>query len=155
MVLANKWDLVDDQEEAYPRLVEAIRRRIKFAPWASVLTISVKTGERVHRLFEHVLRVAQARSRRIPTAELNDVMERAMRLHQPPAGGRGKEFRLKYVTQVGAEPPTFVAFTTGGAPHFTWQRFLENRLREAFDFEGTPVVIRYRGSKKKAGRSRR
>ena len=155
MILANKWDLVDDQEEAFPRLLEAIRRRIKFAPWAPVLTVSVKTGERVHRLFEGVLRVASNRSRRIATSELNEVMERAMQLHQPPASGRGKEFRLKYVTQVGADPPTFVAFTTGGAPHFTWQRFLENRLREAFDFEGTPVVIRYRGGKKKGGRGRR
>jgi GTP-binding protein len=155
VVLANKWDLVPDQEEAYPRLVEAIRTRLKFAPWAPVLTASVLTGERLHRLFELVSRVAENRSRRLPTAELNAVMERALRRHQPPAGARGREFRLKYLTQVGANPPTFVAFTTGGAPHFTWQRFLENRLREAFDFEGTPIVVRYRAGKSgPAGRKR-
>ena len=109
-----------------------------------VLTISVLTGERLGRIGREVERVQANRSRRIPTAELNDVIEKAMQRHQPPQRGKGKEFRVKYITQVGTRPPAFVAFTTGGEPHFTWQRYLENRLREAFDFEGTPLIVRYR-----------
>lgn len=145
VLVGNKWDLVADQERRHPELVLDLRERIKFAPWAPFVTTSVRTGERVHRLFGFVEKVETARNRRIPTAELNAVVEAATRRHQPPQGARGKEFRVKYLTQVGVAPPTFVAFTTGGAPHFTWQRFLENRLRESFDLEGTPVVIRYRG----------
>jgi GTP-binding protein len=155
IVVANKWDLVEEQEEQFPRLVEAIREKVKFASWAPVLTVSVKTGERLHRLFDMIVRVAGNRSRRQPTAALNDMMERALKLHQPPSSGRGKEFKVKYMTQVQADPPTFVAFTTGGVPHFTWQRFVENRLREAFDLEGTPVVVRYRGGKKPGGPRKR
>ncbi len=155
IVVANKWDLVAEQEEQFPRLVDAIREKIKFASWAPVLTISAKTGERLHKLFDMVVKVAANRSRRQSTSSLNEMMARALRLHQPPSSGGGKEFKVKYVTQVQGNPPTFVAFTSGGVPHFTWQRFVENRLREAFDFEGTPVVIRYRGGRKTVGGRKR
>src|SRR5207253_4171414 len=114
-----KWDLVPDQEQAHPRIVQDVRDHVKFAPWAPTLTISALTGERLHRIFREVSRVAANRRRRIPTAELNALMEDAARRHQPPQRGRGKEFRVKYLTQVGVAPPTFLAFTTGGAPHFT------------------------------------
>jgi GTP-binding protein len=145
VLLANKWDLVADQEAAWPRLQRQARERFKFASWAPLLAVSVRTGERLHRVFPEILRVQANRKRRVPTAELNVLVDLASGRHQPPQGAGGREFRVKYLTQVAARPPTFVAFTTGGKPHFTWTRFLENRLREAFDLEGTPVRIRYRG----------
>jgi GTP-binding protein len=144
VIALNKWDLVKDQERRYPEIVAALRERMKFAAWAPVVTLSVLTGERVQKLFREVMRVAENRLRRIPTAKLNAVVEAAMRAHQPPQRGQGKPFRVKYLTQVAAAPPRFVAFSTSGPPHFTWRRYLENRLREAFDFEGVPLRIVYR-----------
>lgn len=148
VVLLNKWDLVEDQESTYPEIIAQVEDRLRFATWAPVLTVSVLTGERLSRIGADVARVAANRSRRIPTAELNAVLDDATRRHQPPQRGKGKEFRIKYITQVGIHPPSFVAFATGGAPHFTWQRYLENRLREAFDFAGAPIVVRWKGGQK-------
>ncbi len=145
VVLLNKWDLVPDQEERYKGLLADLRDGIKFAAWAPALTVSALTGERLHRIGREVARVAENRARRISTSELNAMIEDAQRRHQPPQRGRGKEFRVKYMTQTGSNPPAFVAFTTGGVPHPTWQHYVENRLREAFDFEGTPLLISYRG----------
>lgn len=146
VVLLNKWDLVPEQEARYPKIVAEVREKLKFAPWAAILTISALTGERVHRILAEARRVAENRRRRIPTARLNQVVEEAMARHQPPQSGKGRSFRVKYLSQVSASPPTFVAFTTSSAPHFTWRRFLENRLREEFDFEGTPIVVHYRAT---------
>ena len=144
VLVLNKWDLVTDREERFPEIVAGVRDTMKFAAWASVVTVSVLTGERMQRIGAEVERVAANRRRRIATAELNAVMEEALQAHQPPQSGTKSEFRVKYITQVGVAPPTFVAFTTGPPPHFTWRRYLENRVREAFDFTGTPIVIRYR-----------
>ena len=156
LVLLNKWDLVADQENRHPVLLEELRERIKFATWAPAMAVSVLTGERLHRIGREVERIALNRARRITTSELNAVIEDAQKRHQPPQRGKGKEFRVKYMTQTGIHPPAFVAFTTGGVPHPTWQHYVENRLREAFDFEGTPVLISYRGrTGASAGRSRR
>ena len=155
LILLNKWDLVTDQEARHPELLADVKEKLRFADWAPALTVSVLTGERLQRLGAAVARIAENRARRIPTAELNAVMEEAQRRHQPPQRGKGKEFRVKYMTQVGVAPPTFVAFTTGGAPHPTWQNYVHNRLREAFDFEGTPVIIQYRGGRSAGPRNSR
>jgi GTP-binding protein len=153
VVLLNKWDLVERQEERFPEIIAELRDSLRFATWAEALTVSVLTGERLHRIGREVARVQENRSRRIPTGRLNDVIDDAMRRHQPPQRGQGREFRVKYLTQVAVKPPAFVAFTTGGRPHFTWQRYLENRLREEFDFTGTPLVIRWRSGRKPRGGS--
>lgn len=155
VVLLNKWDLVTDQENRYPDIMADTKDKLKFASWASVMTVSVLTGERLHRIGQAVAKVAENRARRIPTAELNAVIEDAQKRHQPPQRGKGKEFRVKYMTQVGVKPPTFVAFTTGSSPHVSWQHYVENRLRESFDFEGTPIVVQYRGGGATAKKSPR
>lgn len=152
LVLLNKWDLLTDQEKRFPEIVADSKEKLKFADWAPIMTVSVLTGERLHRIGQAVARIAANRARRVPTAELNAVMEKAQERHQPPQRGKGKEFRVKYLTQVGTNPPAFVAFTTGGEPHPTWQNYVQNRLREEFDFEGVPLIITYRGG---GGASRR
>jgi GTP-binding protein len=155
VILLNKWDLVRDQEARYKTLVAAVRERMKFASWAPVLTISALTGERVAKVLREAHRVATSRARRVPTAELNEVVRRAIHEHQPPQAGRGRSFGVKYLTQVGTCPPTFVAFTVGGMPHFTWRRYLENRLRDELGFEGTPLRVRYRSGKGRRSAARR
>jgi len=149
ILLFNKWDLVEEQAKRFEQIDDERAEHLAFASWAPLLTISVLTGERLHRLAQEVARVAANRARRVPTAELNAMMEEATRRHQPPQRGQGKEFRVKYLTQVNVRPPRFVAFTTSGKPHLSWKRYVENRLRESFDFEGSPVVISWRGAAKR------
>jgi GTP-binding protein len=125
-----------------------LREKMKFLEWAPVITISALTGQRVEKILPLVLRADEARNRRIPTSQLNDFFERA--IAQPrggtaPAPAKGGMSRLKvqYLTQVSVRPPTFVVFTSGGKPglHFSYERYLLNRLREEFDFFASPLRI--------------
>ncbi|PYS74554.1 MAG: hypothetical protein DMF69_01555 [Acidobacteria bacterium] len=124
------------------------------------MTISALSGQRVDRILPLVRQAYEARHRRIPTAQLNDFFERA--IDQPrggtaPSAGKSGYSRLKvqYLTQVGIRPPTFVVFTSGGKPglHFSYERYLLNRLREAFDFFATPlrVIEKHKNKKRKEG----
>ncbi|HEX3248940.1 MAG TPA: ribosome biogenesis GTPase Der [Pyrinomonadaceae bacterium] len=149
IIAVNKWDVVKDKETSTAFEFERdLRERMKFLEWAPVITISALTGQRVEKILPLVLRADEARGRRIPTSQLNDFFERA--IAQPrggtaPAPARGGMSRLKvqYLTQVGVRPPTFVVFTSGGKPglHFSYERYLLNRLREEFDFFATPLRI--------------
>lgn len=149
IIAVNKWDAVAEKEtNTAVEFERSLRDRMKFLEWAPVITISALTGQRVERILPLVVRADEARNRRIPTAQLNDFFERA--IAQPrggtaPSPGRGGFSRLKvqYLTQVGVRPPTFVVFTSGGKPglHFSYERYLLNRLREEFDFFATPLRI--------------
>lgn len=109
-----------------------------------MLHISALTGERTGKLLETIDAVAASRRRRVPTAELNRFLEAATAAHPPASPGK-KEVRILYGAQTGIEPPTFVMFTNVATRfHFSYQRFLVNRLREAFGFEGTPIRIHVR-----------
>ncbi|HEV2913697.1 MAG TPA: ribosome biogenesis GTPase Der [Pyrinomonadaceae bacterium] len=159
IIAVNKWDAVPDKETGTPAAFErALRDKMKFLDWAPVITISALTGQRVERLLPVVLRANEARNRRIPTSQLNDFFERAVA--QPRGGGapapvKGGVSRLhiQYMTQVGVRPPTFVVFTAGGRAglHFSYERYLQNRLREEFDFFATPLRIVERHRKKNRG----
>ena len=149
IIVVNKWDAVAEKEtNTAVEFERGLRDKMKFLEWAPVITISALTGQRVERILSLVLRADEARNRRIPTSQLNDFFERA--ISQPrggtaPSPGRGGYSRLKvqYLTQVGVRPPTFVVFTSGGKPglHFSYERYLLNRLREEFDFFATPLRI--------------
>jgi GTP-binding protein len=149
IIAVNKWDAVADKETNTALEFErSLRDKMKFLDWAPVITISALTGQRVERILPLVARADEARNRRIPTSQLNDFFERA--IAQPrggtaPSPGRGGFSRLKvqYLTQVGLRPPTFVLFTSGGKPglHFSYERYVLNRLREEFDFFATPLRI--------------
>ena len=127
---------------------DKLRQGLKFLDYAPVLHISALTGERTGRLLETIDEVDGARKRRVPTAELNRFLEQVTAQHPPASPGK-KEVRILYGAQTGIEPPTFVLFTNIATRfHFSYQRFLVNRLREAFGFRGTPIRIYVRNRKR-------
>ena len=149
IIAVNKWDaLLDKETNTAAEFERGLRDRMKFLEWAPVTTISALTGQRVEKILPLVVKADEARSRRVPTSQLNDFFERA--IAQPrggtapsPAKGGMSRLRIRYLTQAGIRPPTFVVFTSGGKPglHFSYERYLLNRLREEFDFFATPLRI--------------
>jgi GTP-binding protein len=149
IIAVNKWDAIKDKEtNTAIEFERSLRDKMKFLDWAPVITMSALTGQRVDRILPLVLKADEARNRRIPTSQLNAFFEKA--IAQPrggtaPSPGKSGYSRLKiqYLTQVGVRPPTFVLFTSGGKPglHFSYERYLLNRLREEFDFFATPLRI--------------
>jgi GTP-binding protein len=158
ILAVNKWDAVADKETNTANEFErGLRDKMKFLEWAPVITLSALTGQRVERILPLVERADEARNRRIPTAQLNDFFEKAVaqpRGGTAPSPGKSGFSRLKvqYLTQVGIRPPTFVVFTSGGKPglHFSYERYLLNRLREEFDFFATPLRIVEKHKRNKA-----
>ena len=157
ILAVNKWDALGEKDtHTVSEFERDLRFKMKFLDWAPVVTISALSGQRVDRLLPLAVRADEARRRRIPTSQLNEFFERVSqsgRAPTTPAPVRGGQSRLhvQYVTQVGVRPPAFVVFTAGGRPglHFSYERFLQNRLREEFDFFATPLRIIERHKKKK------
>jgi GTP-binding protein len=145
VLVANKWDLVDRGAESVKQFDAAVREHFKFMSWAPLAHVSALTGQRVGRPLDLALEAYRQRRRRVPTAELNRVVQRAIEQHAP-ASRRGRRFKLYYATQAETEPPTFVFFVNDPQAVPTgYERYLENRVREAFGFGGTPLRIRFRG----------
>jgi GTP-binding protein len=141
IIVLNKWDLVADKETAYKKFMADVAYRLKFADYAPVLTISAQTRQRVTKVFDEIDRVVTEREKRVPTAELNRLFERIIASHQPPLY-RAKRVKYYYITQVGIKPPTFIVFVNyPDGVHFSYIRYIENHLREAFGFRGTPIRI--------------
>jgi GTP-binding protein len=146
LVLAiNKWDLVEDKtDRTFDQYVEWIRSEVPFLDFAPVVSISAKTGQRVDRVLELAVDIWAERRRRIPTGELNRLVSDATDRTPPPLV-RGKRPRVFYATQAAIAPPTFVFFASdASAIHFSYRRYLENRLRDAFGFHGTPIRLVFR-----------
>ena len=145
LVLAiNKWDLVEKDDKTFEEYTARIRQQAPFLHFAPVVAISAKTGQRAGRVLDDALAIAAERRRRIPTSRLNRVLSEAVARHQPPAV-KGRRPKFYYATQATIEPPTFVLFAADAkSVHFSYRRFLENRIREAFDFEGTPLRLIFR-----------
>jgi GTP-binding protein len=145
IVAANKWDLMKGRGADFAKAFdEELRHSLKFLDYAPVLHVSAATGERTVRVLETIDRVAAARARRIPTSELNRFIAAVTAVHPPASPGR-KAVRILYAAQTGIEPPTFTFFTNVATGfHFSYERFLINRLRESFGFEGTPIRLRVR-----------
>jgi GTPase len=148
IIAANKWDLLKDRGPGFVKeFDEKLRFQLKFLDYAPLLHISARSGERVPRLLETIDRVADARARRIPTGELNRFVEAVTAVHPPASPGR-REVRILYAAQTGVKPPTFVFFTNVATEfHFSYERFLQNRLRESFGLTGAPIriLVRRRG----------
>jgi GTPase len=141
ILILNKWDLIADKETAYKHVLAEIGQRLKFADYAPIITISAKTKQRITKVFDEIDSVIKEAEKRVPTAELNRVFERLVRHHEPPLF-RGKRVKYYYITQVGIKPPTFVVFVNyPDGVHFSYLRYIENNLREAFGFAGTPLRI--------------
>lgn len=143
LVLAvNKWDLVKDRSPQWVKeFDDRVREQLKFVDYAPLVHLSALTGERTPKLLELVDRVAEARRRRVATADLNRLIEAVTSVHPPPSRGK-RPVKVLYAAQTGVAPPTFVLFTNSAAKlHFSYERFLVNRLREAFGFEGSPIRL--------------
>ena len=160
IIAVNKWDALENKLTGTASEFErGLRDRMKFLDWAPVITISALKGQRVDRILPLAVRANEARNRRIATSQLNAFFESAV--SQPRGGGapapvKGGVSRLHvlYMTQVSVRPPTFVLFTAGGKAglHFSYERYLQNRLREEFDFFGTPLRIIQRHRKSRSSR---
>jgi GTP-binding protein len=144
IIAVNKWDLVEKHPKTQQEYTATIRRELKFADWAPVLFISAKTGQRVNRLIDKALEVQQQRTRRVPTPQLNDLIRRAVQNH--PLSERGRTLKIYYTAQTDVSPPTFTCFCNDPRlVHFSYVRYLDNTLRNAYEFEGTPIRIHFRG----------
>jgi len=155
IIAANKWDLTKDGDSTFVKQFDAeLRRQLKFLDYATILHISAATGERTARVLETIDKVAASRQRRVKTMELNKFVERVAAEHPPASPGKG-HVRILYAAQTSVAPPTFVFFTNIATTfHFSYQRYLENRLREEFGFEGTPIRIHVRSRRRKEAGSR-
>lgn len=153
IIAVNKTDLWEDQETGQARAEHQLRARMQFVPWAMVHFISAREGKGLERLLELASEVREARRRRIATAELNGTLNKAIRAHVPPLV-YNKRFKLFYATQAGIDPPTFVLFVNDPAlVHFSYRRYLERALREAYDFDGTALKLVFRARNEEDSRS--
>lgn len=144
VIAVNKWDLVEKQTNTARDFERALRERLGTLTFVPVLFVSALTGQRARRVLETALAVAAERAKRVPTSALNDVVGRAVAAHQPPSFG-GRHVKIKYAAQVRARPPVFAFFCNHPkAIREPYRRYLENRLREAFGFEGVPLTLSFK-----------
>ena len=149
IVAVNKWDAVEKNDKTIYRFTENVRNTLSFMPYAEIIFISAKTGQRLNKLYETIEMVIENQTLRVGTGVLNEIMMEAVALQQPPTD-KGKRLRLYYITQVSVKPPTFVIFVNEKyLMHFSYQRYIENQIRQAFGFRGTPLhfIIRERKEK--------
>jgi GTPase len=139
IIAVNKWDTVEKDNKTVKEYTSDIKEVLAFMSYAEILFISAETGQRLHRLFESIEVVIQNQNLRISTGVLNEIMTEAVALQQPPSD-KGKRLKLYYVTQVSVKPPTFVIFVNDkDLMHFSYTRYIENKIREAFGFSGTSL----------------
>lgn len=149
IIIVNKWDLVEKDEKTMKKFDENIRQELGFMQYALTLFVSAKTKQRVVKITDLVNFVAEQQSHRISTSVLNEVVSEAVHLTPPPSD-KGKRLKILYVTQAGIKPPHFILFVNEPAlMHFSYLRYLENKLRENFGFEGTPLKITVRKREEK------
>lgn len=151
IIAVNKWDAIEKDGGTMNAFRKKLENDFSFMSYAPIIFISAKTGQRIDRLFELIVYVSNQNATRISTGMLNDVLADATARVQPPSD-KGKRLKIYYMTQPSTKPPTFVCFVNNADLfHFSYQRYLENKIRETFGLEGTPVrfVIRERGEKRK------
>ncbi len=146
VIAVNKWDLVEKTDKTVNKYTARIREVLSYMPYAEITFISAVTGQRINKLFDLIDVVSENHAMRISTGVLNEIMSEAVALQQPPSD-KGKRLKLYYITQAGVKPPTFVIFVNDKElMHFSYTRYIENKIREAFGFKGTPIrfIIRER-----------
>lgn len=149
IIAVNKWDAIEKDDKTMYKHTDRIRQVLSFMPYAEILFISAKTGQRTSRIFDMVDVVLENNSMRIATGVLNEIMSEAVAMQQPPSD-KGKRLKLYYITQVAVKPPTFVIFVNDKKlMHFSYTRYLENRIRDAFGFQGTSLRFLIRERKEK------
>lgn len=153
VLVVNKWDLIVKDEKSMKRFEEQIKEALKFLTYAPIIFISALQGQRVHQLFELAVYVANQHALRVSTGRLNRALQEALARRQPPSD-KGVRLRIFYMTQTQVKPPTFLLFVNrAGLMHYSYQRYLENHLRDSFGFVGTPIRFRLRERADGGGRS--
>ncbi|SNS23958.1 GTP-binding protein [Anaerovirgula multivorans] len=139
IIVINKWDLIEKETNTMNQFTKDIRNELSYCEYAPILFVSAVTGQRMNKILEKIKFVANQNAMRIPTGTLNEVVGEAMLLNQPPSD-KGKRLKIFYATQASVKPPTFILFINDRElMHFSYQRYIENRIRENFGFEGTPI----------------
>ncbi len=149
IIVVNKWDAVEKDDKTIYKFTEKVRNTLSFMPYAEMLFVSAKTGQRLPKLYETIDMVSENHAMRVGTGVLNEIMAEAVAMQQPPSD-KGKRLKLYYITQVSVKPPTFVIFVNDKElMHFSYTRYIENQIRDTFGFKGTPLrfIIRERKEK--------
>ena len=149
LIAVNKWDAIEKDDKTMYKFRDEVMRVLSFVPYAKIVYISAKTGKRVDNLFDEIDAITAERNKRIATGVLNEIVMEAVAMNEPPTD-KGRRLKVLYASQVSVGPPTFVLFVNDKKLlHFSYRRYLENQIRSAFGFEGTPIrfVIRERGEK--------
>ena len=149
IVAVNKWDAIEKNDKTMYRFRDKIREILSFIPYAEILFVSALSGQRLQKLFDTIDLVIQSQNLRVATGVLNEILAEAVALQQPPSD-KGKRLKLYYITQVAVKPPTFVLFVNDKElMHFSYTRYIENKIREAFGFSGTSLKFFIRERKEK------
>lgn len=149
IIVVNKWDAIEKNDKTMREYENKVRQVLSFMPYAEIMYVSAKSGQRLHKLFEKIDMVIQNQNLRVATGVLNEIMMEAVAMQQPPSD-KGKRLKLFYITQVAVKPPSFVIFINDKElMHFSYTRYLENKIREAFGFKGTSLKFFIRQRKEK------
>ena len=149
IIAVNKWDAIEKNNKTVNEFTAKVRQILSFMPYAEIMFISALTGQRLPKLYEMIDVVNENQSLRVATGVLNEIMAEAVVMQQPPSD-KGKRLRLYYITQVSVKPPTFVIFVNDKElMHFSYTRYIENQIREAFGFRGTSLKFIIRERKEK------
>ena len=149
IIVVNKWDAIEKNDKTMREYESKVRQILSFMPYAEIMYVSAKTGQRLHKLYDMIDMVIANQTLRVATGVLNEIMTEAVAMQQPPSD-KGKRLKLYYITQVAVKPPTFVIFVNDKVLiHFSYTRYLENKIREAFGFRGTSLKFFIRERKEK------
>ena len=144
ILVVNKWDLIENKDEEMKKFIKDIRNNFQFIPYAPIVFLSSLTKKRIHTLLPEVIKVYENSHKEIGTSLLNDVIRDAYNLNLPPTY-KGKRLKIYFAHQVNVAPPTFdIQVNSKGLIHFSYERYLENKIRESFDLEGTPIVLQFK-----------
>jgi len=149
IIAVNKWDAIEKNDKTMYRFLDEVQKTLSYMTYAPIVFISATTGLRINKLFETIEMVISNQTMRVQTGVINDILYDAMAMNQPPAD-KGRRLKIYYMTQVAVKPPTFVLFVNDKElTHFSYTRYIENRLRDAFGFKGTPLKMIIRERKEK------
>ena len=149
IIAVNKWDAIEKNDKTIYKFTNKVREVLSYMPYAEIIFISAETGQRIPKLFETIDMVLENQTLRVQTGVLNEIMTEAVAMQQPPSD-KGKRLKLFYITQVAVKPPTFVIFVNDKElMHFSYTRYLENKIRDTFGFKGTSLKFIIRERKEK------
>ena len=149
IIVVNKWDAIEKNDKTMNEFEKQIRQTLSYMPYAEIMYVSAETGQRLNKLYDMIDMVMENQTLRVATGVLNEIMTEAVAMQQPPSD-KGKRLKLYYITQVSVKPPTFVIFVNDKElMHFSYTRYLENKIREAFGFRGTSLKFFIRERKEK------